>query len=311
MEKNEIIVRVPATTANLGSGFDVLGLALSLYNEIHFIPEDGDFADVMMTAEGEGLSILATSDENVIFRAMEETAKVIGKSLPAGRMHLVNRVPFARGMGSSSAAIVSGVVLANALLGSPLSNQEMLDIASRVEGHPDNVAPALLGGFVISKMDETGCTSVKVPVSADWKAVVAIPDFELLTEHARAVLPTSYSRADAVSNISSISFLLTAFFQKKPEYLRIGLQDTIHVPYRIGLIPGGEDVIRMAEEAGAFGATISGSGSTMIAFSDEAHAKAVGDAMKKAFAGKDMTSRIMILDFNQNGAEVSVKPIEA
>ena len=310
METNKIIVKTPASTSNLGSGFDVLGLALSLYNEVHFILEEGDFADVTLTAEGEGLAILAMSDENIIFRAMEETAAVIGKKLPSGKMHLINRVPFARGMGSSSTAIVSGVVLANYLCGSPLSQNEMLNIAAKIEGHPDNVAPALMGGFVISMMDETGCTSVKVPVSADWKAVVAIPDFELMTEHARAVLPNSYSRADAVHNISCVSFLLTAFFRQNPAYLRLGMQDKIHVPYRIGLIPGGEDVIRMAEEAGAFGATISGSGSTMIAFADAAHADAVGKAMQAAFAGKDMTSRVMVLDFNQNGAEITVEKAE-
>ncbi len=304
METNEIIVRVPATTANLGSGFDVLGLALSLENELHFIPEEGNFEDVAMTAEGEGLATLATAPENIIFRAMEETAKEIGRPLPAGRMHAVNRIPFARGLGSSSAAIVSGVVLANVLLGSPLSENEMLQIAARVEGHPDNVAPALLGGFVVSMMEDGVCTSVKIPVAEDWKAVVAIPDYELMTEEARAVLPATYSRADAVRNISAVSFLLTSFFTKNPAYLGRGLSDRIHVPYRIGLIPGGEDVMKQAKEAGAFGATISGSGSTMIAFADVAHAKAVGEAMQNAFTAKDMKSRILILDFHTSGARV-------
>lgn len=308
METNEIIVRVPATTANLGSGFDVLGLALSLENELHFIPEDGDFADVTMTAEGEGLATLATAPENIIFRAMEETAKVIGKSLPAGRMHAVNRIPFARGLGSSSAAIVSGIVLANALLGSPLSEKEMLQIAARVEGHPDNVAPALLGGFVVSMMEDGVCTSVKIPVADDWKAVVAIPDCEVMTEEARAVLPTTYSRADAVHTISAVSFLLTSFFTKNPTYLARGLSDRIHVPYRIGLIPGGEDVMKEAKKAGAFGATISGSGSTMIAFTDAVHAKAVGEAMQNAFTKKDMPSRVLVLDFQTSGARVETRP---
>lgn len=309
METNEIIVRVPATTANLGSGFDVLGLALSLENELHFIPEEGDFADVVMTAEGEGLATLAIASENIIFRAMEETAAVIGKPLPAGRMHAVNRIPFARGLGSSSAAIVSGIVLANALLGAPLSENEMLQIAAKVEGHPDNVAPALLGGFVVSMMEDGVCTSAKIPVADDWKAVVAIPDYELMTEEARAVLPTNYSRADAVHNVSAVSFLLTAFFTKNPAYLARGLSDCIHVPYRIGLIPGGEDVMENAKQAGAFGATISGSGSTMIAFADEAHAEAVGAAMQKAFAEKGMQSRVLVLDFNTSGASVETKNI--
>lgn len=303
MTKNkQYHVAVPATTANIGSGFDVLGLSLALYNEAVFTVEEGlSFSDLTITAEGEGTDEMAYGPDNIVCQAMKRTAETIGKPLPGGHLHLINRIPFARGMGSSSAAIVAGVGLANLYFGEPLSKKEMLSIAADMEGHPDNAAPAVLGGFVISMMDEQGVRGETIPVSPEWQAVVAVPDFELLTKEARAVLPDSYSRKDAVHNIGAVSFLLAAFFQKKPEYLRIGLQDRIHVPYRLTLIPGGQEVVEQAEKAGAYGATISGSGSTMIAFTDRIHAEQVGIAMQQGFASAGISSRIMVLDFDRLG----------
>ena len=295
-------VAVPATTANIGSGFDVLGLSLALYNEAFFTPDETRrFPDISITAEGEGVGEMSCGADNIVLQAMARTAERIGRPLPGGALHLVNRIPFARGLGSSSAAIVSGVGLANRCLGAPLSKAEMLSIAAEMEGHPDNAAPAVFGGFVISMMDEAGVKSEKVSVSTDWKAVVAIPDFELLTEKARAALPHGYDRADAVHNVSAVSFLLAAFFQKDPSYLKLGMDDRIHVPYRLPLIPGGEAVIRQAEEAGAYGVTISGSGPTMIAFADEARAEAVGRAMQDGFASAGISSRTETLAFDDLG----------
>lgn len=296
-------VSVPATTANIGSGFDVLGLSLSLYNEVHFTPDPSlHFPDFILTAEGEGVNEIPEGKDNIIIQAMAQTAKKIGKALPGGSMHLVNRIPFARGLGSSSAAIVSGVYLANLILGNRLTRQEMLDIAAGMEGHPDNAAPALLGGFVISMMDKDGVRSEKVQISPKWKAIVAIPDFELLTEKARAVLPKVYVRDDTVHNVSAVSFLLAAFFQQNPEYLKLGLADRIHVPYRLPLIPGGKEVILRAEKAGAYGVTISGSGPTMIAFGNEENAEAVSRAMKEGFATEGRKARTEILAFDDLGA---------
>ncbi len=293
---------VPATTANIGSGFDVLGLALSLHNEAFFEPtENGSSVAITITAEGEGLTEMPFNEKNVVQQAMQHTADSIGQPLPGGKLHLVNRIPFARGLGSSSAAIVCGVGLANLYFGNPLTRADMLSLAAEIEGHPDNVAPALLGGFVISMMDDRGVRSEKVLVSSDWQAVVAIPDFELLTEKARAVLPHEYSRSDAVHNVSAVSFLLAAFFQKDPAYLELGLEDRIHVPYRLPLIPGASEVLANAKEAGAFGATISGSGPTMIAFTSRDQAEQVGEAMKKGFVSAGVASRIEILDFDSVG----------
>lgn len=302
-DKKTYKVSVPATTANIGSGFDVLGLSLALYNEVHFTPDPAlHFPDFRLTAEGEGVNEIPEGKDNIIIQAMAQTAQKIGKALPGGTMHLVNRIPFARGLGSSSAAIVSGVYLANLILGNRLTRREMLDIAAGMEGHPDNAAPALLGGFVISMMDKEGVRSEKVEISPKWKAIVAIPDFELLTEKARAVLPKVYVRDDTVHNVSAVSFLLAAFFQQNPEYLKLGLADRIHVPYRLPLIPGGKEVIRRAEKAGAYGVTISGSGPTMIAFGNEKNAEAVSEAMKAGFASEGRKARTEVLAFDDLGA---------
>lgn len=301
-ENKTYIVRVPATTANIGSGFDTLGMSLGLYNVVQFVPQGGTkLVDTEISAEGEGASQIEKGMDNMIIRAMAETAEKAGKEIPGGKMYLINRIPFARGLGSSSAAIASGVFLANLLMGDPFDRKEILDITAAMEGHPDNAAPAILGGFCMALLKGGKVTAERIDIPSHWKAVVTIPDFELHTEKARAVLPASYPRSDAVHNIGAVSFLMAAFMYQKPEYLKLGLDDVIHVPYRLGLIPGAADVIRNAERAGAYGATISGSGPTIIAFAPADKADEVGIAMVKGFNAAHMTSHYMVLDFDHNG----------
>ena len=227
----------------------------------------------------------------MIIKAMDETARQAGKSIPGGKMYLINRIPFARGLGSSSAAIASGVFLANMLMGEPFNRKEILDITAAMEGHPDNAAPAILGGFCMALLKDGNVTAERIDIPSHWKAVVTIPAFELHTEKARAVLPDNYPRSDAVHNIGAVSFLMAAFMYQKPEYLKLGLN----------LIPGASDVIRNAERAGAYGATISGSGPTIIAFAPADRAVKVGIAMVNGFAAAHITSRYLVLDFDHNG----------
>lgn len=301
-ENKTYIVRVPATTANIGSGFDTLGMSLGLYNVLQFVPTEGKaLLETEISAEGEGAGQITSGLDNMIIKAMDETAKRAGKTVPGGKMYLINRIPFARGLGSSSAAIASGVFLANMLMGEPFNRKEILDITAEMEGHPDNAAPAILGGFCMALLKNGNVTAERIDIPSHWKAVVTIPDFELHTEKARAVLPKTYPRSDAVHNIGAVSFLMAAFMYQKPEYLKLGLDDVIHVPYRLGLIPGASDVIRNAERAGAYGATISGSGPTIIAFAPAELAEKVGIAMVNGFAAAHMTSRYLVLDFDHNG----------
>ena len=301
-ENKTYIVRVPATTANIGSGFDTLGMSLGLYNVVQFVPIPGRaLVDTEIKAEGEGVDQISSGLDNMIIKAMSETAERAGKDIPGGHMYLINRIPFARGLGSGSAALASGVFLANMLMGEPFERKEILDITAEMEGHPDNAAPAILGGFCMALLKEGKVTAERIDIPSHWKAVVTIPDFELHTEKARAVLPKNYSRNDAVHNIGAVSFLMAAFMYQKPEYLKFGLDDVIHVPYRLGLIPGAVNVISNAEKAGAYGATISGSGPTIIAFSPKDRAEEVGKAMVRGFAEENIISRYLILDFDQSG----------
>lgn len=296
------IVRVPATTANIGSGFDTLGMSLGLYNVVQFVPDENvKLEDTMIDAEGEGVDQITTGLDNMIIKAMDVTASKAGRTLPGGSMYLINRIPFARGLGSSSAALASGVFLANLLMGEPFNRKELLDITAEMEGHPDNAAPAILGGFCMALIENGNVVAERIDIPSQWKGVVAIPDFELHTEKARAVLPASYGRSDVVHNIGAVSFLMAAFMYNKPEYLKFGLDDHVHVPYRLGLIPGSEEVIRSSVKAGAYGATISGSGPTIIAFSPSDKAHLVGESMVSTFKHHGITSSYIVLDFDQSG----------
>lgn len=302
IENKTYIVRVPATTANIGSGFDTLGMSLGLYNVVQFVPEEGrKLVDTDIRAEGEGADQITTGMDNMIIHAMAETAKKAGREIPGGHMYLINRIPFARGLGSSSAALASGVFLANLLMGEPFDRTDILNITADMEGHPDNAAPAILGGFCMALLKEGKVTAESIDIPSHWKAVVTIPEFELHTEKARAVLPATYSRSDAVHNIGAVSFLMAAFMYQKPEYLKFGLDDCIHVPYRLDLIPGARQVIANATYAGAYGATISGSGPTIIAFAPAEKANVVGKAMVEGFNSAKIAARYLILDFDQNG----------
>lgn len=298
----ELGAKVPATTANVGSGFDTLGIALSLYNEIYFKPEDSlSLLQSEFYVEGEGKTEISSGKSNMILQAMKAVSEKIGKDIPGGNFRLNNRIPLARGLGSSSSALVAGAFLANEYFGNILSKKEILNITAGLEGHPDNVAPAVLGGFCISSQKNDKVIVSKVKVDSAWKSVVVVPDFELLTEKARLVLPDTYERQAVVNNIRSLSFLLSAFFSQNPEFLRLGLEDSVHVPYRLSLVPGGAEAIQNAYEAGAYGATISGSGPTMIAFTDEKNITSVGESMVLAFLKQNISARYMVLEFDLNG----------
>lgn len=306
MKNKKYSIRIPATTANIGSGFDVLGMSLGLYNTVEFQPvADVDIFETKIQVEGEGFNQIEKGRRNMILNAMAVTANKAGKNICGGVMKLINRIPLARGLGSSSAALASGVFLANHLMGSPFNTMELLNITSNLEGHPDNAAPAILGGFCVSALSNGRVTAERIDIPLSWKAVVVIPDFELLTEKARAVLPLEYERNDVVHNTGALSFLMLAFMYQKPEYLRLGLDDRVHVPYRLSLIPGAKEAIHNALGQGAYGATISGSGPTIIAFTSIDKGDTVGKAMVQGFKERDITARYLILDFDHTGISVT------
>ncbi|WP_418667364.1 homoserine kinase [Allofournierella sp.] len=254
-----IKVTVPATSANVGAGFDALGLALSLHNTVTL--EESGRIDIQ-SSDG---SLIPTGTSNLVYRSARAVFDQLGQPLPGICIRQENPIPMARGLGSSSACIVAGILGANALLGSPLTPRQMLTLATSIEGHPDNVAPAMLGGFVTSVYDEGQVYSARKAINEELAFAAFIPNFKLLTEKARAALPKTVERTDAVYNLSRAALATAAFCDGDYELLKVATKDALHQQYRLPLIPGGERVFELAWDLGAYAVYISGAGPTIMA----------------------------------------------
>ena len=302
----KIHVHVPATTANLGPGFDALGLALNLWNEADFVCTDD--SNIKVTVSGEGEGTLPTNADNAIAEAALQIYDLTGKSCQGLHIDCINRVPLGSGMGSSSAAMLTGMLGANALLGNPLTDEEILKLAIETEGHPDNVAPAMLGGLVASIVHEDRVVSMKLPAKANHgsiHATVVLPDFDFPTKQARAILPKQVERQDAIYNISRAVLVTEALRTGNLELLGIAMKDSLHQPYRLPVIPGAIDALEAGKEAGAAAVALSGAGPSLIAFSSKTEA-GIGAAMKRAFEAAGMSARVFELETSYEGAEVSI-----
>jgi homoserine kinase len=251
-------VRVPATMANLGPGFDSLGLAVSLWLEV-----DAQLAALdVFEYQGQG-NVVGTN--NLIHQGFRAAFEHAGLVAPSVRLCAKNPIPLARGLGSSSAALVAGAALAAEFIGADFCKQDVLQVCAKLEGHPDNVAPAVLGGFTASVMQGDLPISISMPVPEDWRVLVAVPGSELKTEHARAALPSSYSRQDLVFNLSRAALWVAGVATGRFDVLREACRDAMHQPYRAALVPGMETAISQALEAGAIAAFLSGAGPSVSA----------------------------------------------
>lgn len=257
-------VRAPASSANLGPGFDSLGLSVPLYTTLRVTPQD--VTEVVPL--GPELENTPADESNYVYKAMLLAAKRAGQDLPPARIEIETEVPLARGLGSSAAALVAGVVAGNELLGRPLDDPAVLDVTAREEGHPDNVAPALFGGIVVATLDKLGTHYVRLDPPANLGVTVLVPDFELSTSKARAVLPREYSRADAVHALSHAALLAAALAGGRLDLLKHAMQDYIHQIWRAPLVPGLSDILDDAHKHGALGAALSGAGPTVLCFHD-------------------------------------------
>lgn len=297
-----IRIDVPATSANLGSGFDSLGIALTMKNRVWM--EESDSLEITCTDEVQ----VPTDSSNLIFWAASHLYEICGKKLPGLRIIQENNIPLARGLGSSSACIVAGILGANRFMGNPLSQTDLIHLAAKIEGHPDNTSPALSGGLVASAMEGERVYSVSVPVSDKIRFAVMIPPFELKTEQARAVLPKEYSREDAVYNLSRSGLMTASLFSGELHNLRVAVQDRIHQPYRSGLIENYDNVFRMSYELGSLGTYVSGAGPTIIAMVDAGGAEAFGKNCMTHLAEKGITGwRVEILSADPNGAQIVIE----
>lgn len=289
-----IKIRVPATSANLGSGFDTIGMALSIFNEV--CVEESKRLEIEVN--GEGADKISKGEDNLVYCAFYKVFEKVKKKPEGVKFTLKNEIPLARGLGSSSAAIVAGLVAANVCLGFPLSPEELLKLAVALEGHPDNVAAALFGGVTIcTQHPELRCVKLPIP---DLDVVLAIPDFEVKTSEARKILPKKIPFEDAKTNIASVAFLVTALFTEQYELLRIGMQDRVHQPYRSKLVPGFYEILECARQAGALGVALSGSGSTIIAFTRSA--RTVAQAMEEIFKSYGINARTLTARPQDRGA---------
>ena len=304
-----VTVTVPATTANLGPGFDCIGAALSLYNCFQFSRlEPSATEKLKITVTGQEAAKVKTDESNLAYVAFVTLYDRLKQSPPPVAIHIDMQVPLARGLGSSATAIVGGLVGANELAGKPLSQVEVMQLAIELEGHPDNVVPALLGGCRLAASNTPGGSwqICDIPWHPDIVSVVAIPDFELSTAEARQVLPADYSRADAIFNAAHLGLLVRALATGDRNWLRCALQDKIHQPYRQSLIQGYEAVQEAALNAGACGMVISGAGPTLLALTDVTNADAVVREMATAWMDVGVKADVRAIGLDNRGAQVSI-----
>lgn len=262
MKGNIYSVKIPATSANMGVGFDSTGLAIELYNTIHFF----EIEEPLIIETDKESPNVPKDKRNLIYRAAKYTAEKYGKKLPGLYMKQFDEIPSTRGLGSSAACIVGGICIADTLLGLGLERMEMLNIATDLEGHPDNVAPAIFGGVCISAVDDGRVVSHPIPIRDDLAVAVLIPSFTLSTKKARSVLPEQVSMADAINNISREGLLISALYSGNYELLSTALQDRLHQPYRKRLIAGYDKVTGICGDCGAYASCISGAGPTILSF---------------------------------------------
>ena len=285
---DKFTVNIPATSANLGACFDFAGIAVpGLYNTVEAQLSNGQN---IITIEGIGADTIPKNENNLIYRTFKRTFEYAKKRCPYVKMHCINRIPLNRGLGSSAAAALGGIFVANKMMSGALSNDDMLKIACEFEGHPDNAAPAIYGGAVVTSYinGEPIIRHIKLP--KDIAVAVAVPEIMLPTSVSRAVLPESYPRSSVVRAMSTAALAVNALAEGDYELMgKLIMQDVVHQPYRKSLITGYDDVVNAALAGGAFGCVISGAGSTMISYCKDANtAESVKNAMVNAFTSNNV-----------------------
>ncbi|WZL72668.1 homoserine kinase [Clostridiaceae bacterium 35-E11] len=289
-------IKVPATTANMGPGYDVLGMALQLYNEyeIERIPKGVEFL---------GCDHIAL-EENLVYTTMNKVLERYGYKADGLRVVAKqNDIPMSRGLGSSAACIAGGIIIANSLMDDRLSVDDIIRIGTEIEGHPDNIVPAVIGGMTVSIFENEQVFYTKVQVPDALRFVVMIPDFTISTHEARKVVPDHYTKADCIYNISRVAMLLAAMNNGEVEKLRAATEDKIHQPYRVPLITDADKIFRHARCLGAKAEVISGSGSTLLAMIDKENKDF--DKRMQAFLNKlENKWEAKVLEVDTKGAQI-------
>lgn len=309
----KISVKVPATTANIGAGFDCLGMALPIYNtitieetvlpgtgvEINLINEDETPLDL--------LSEQVPLDENsIIYKAVELLYNSIGQTPSELKINVQTNIPIARGLGSSASVIVGGLLAANELLGHPADEVALLSIATEVEGHPDNVTPALVGGLVLTSQEDDGrivYTKLKWP--DEWAITVCIPDYELSTEISRSVLPKEVPMSDAVFNLKRMGMFVQAVNNADADLMKLALQDRLHQPYRMKLVPGLDKITENLKHFDdVLGCVLSGAGPAILVISLKNNLEKIKAVVKETWEDMNVKAEILTMPVEENGAYI-------
>ena len=306
MNNSVVKVTIPASTANLGPGFDALGMAFQLYSVVEMAISDATTIELV----GKELQGTPTDKSNLLYQVAAGLFQEAGLSVPELFIRAASDAPLTRGLGSSAAAIVGALVAANQLAGEPFTRDQLFAKASQMEGHPDNVGASMFGGIVVATMpDQEGAAVpyVKLPVPQGLQTLVVIPEFPLSTEKARKVLPQVYSKQDVVYNVGHSSLLVAALAQGRLDLMGQAMADRLHQPYRAELVPGLKEILDNATEHGAVGAALSGAGPTILCFfasgEEQVRLRAFVDRVMK---GHDISYRVMILQPDEHGVQVEI-----
>lgn len=309
----KVSVKVPASSANIGPGFDCLGIALPIYNIITIeetvLPGTGIEINIMSEEENIDEMVfdkIPRDKTNLVYKAVEMLYNSIGQEPSELKINIQTAIPIARGLGSSSSIIVGGLLAANKLLGDPADETALLAIATEVEGHPDNVAPAILGGLVLSSLEEDGSVSYfKMNWPEDWDLTVCIPDFELSTEISRSVLPKEVSMADANFNSKHLAMLIQAINTQDHKLMKLALKDKLHQPYREKLVPGMKDIMdAFKHEDGVLGCVLSGAGPSILVVSHKYDVDKIKSIVKDIWESQNINVDVRTLKVEETGAVV-------
>ncbi|HEY0443067.1 MAG TPA: homoserine kinase [Candidatus Limnocylindrales bacterium] len=308
LDGRRIVVEVPGSSANLGAGYDCLAVALALTNRIELEVLGWSRGEIEMVVEGEGDGELVADRQNRFVRGVQAALVAARGDVPDGvgwRIRMRNEIPLSRGLGSSAAATVGGLVAGNALAGEPLTTNDLLRLATEIEGHPDNAAAALLGGFVVVGPVGEGIEAIRFEAPRDLRAVLFIPELRLPTSEMRGVLPEAVPLADAVANLARVALGVAGLATGRYDLLRTLTVDRLHEPYRAGSYPQLPRLIDAARGAGALGACLSGAGSTVVAFADSMSGIArIEAAFGAAAADTDLPGRVAVVSPRNQGARI-------
>ena len=308
----KVSVKVPGTIANLGPGFDSFGLALPLYNiitvEETVMPGSGVEINVINEKNNDesNLADIPTDKTNIVYKAIELLYNFVGQTPNELKITIKTQIPISRGLGSSSSVIVGGLIAANELLGKPADEKVLLSLATEIEGHPDNITPAIVGGVTVASWEEDGSVIYrKLPWPDEWKLMVCVPDYELNTEISRSVLPREIPLKDAIFNLKRTALFVESIYSKDEELLKIALKDKLHQPYREKLVPGLSEIINNLKHTnGVIGTVLCGAGPSILVIYNGIGVSEIKETVVNSWNYYNVKSNFFNLPIEKQGAYI-------